>query len=572
VEATTIDRFGRKAAGACTRPVKAGPALTAAGPGNGPVTAGGASSAAEPAWALTATEAPASPRSVADRIETLGTPRLPRVTFWGLAMLAAVAGGVLLRFWATSDLWLDEAQSVVVARLPLDQLPGALRHDGAPPLYYVLLHGWTALFGTGSVAVRALSGVISVACLPLIWSMGRRLGGPRVGAISLLLLASSPFAVRYATETRMYSLVILLTLLGFHALDWNARRPGWRPALGVALVTAAVLYTHYWGIWLVAAVAAGLVWRSVRGPERGSSRWALAGVAVGAAAFLPWVPTLLFQLGHTGTPWADQASLAGVVHSIGLWAGGSGAFGRLQGLLFFALLGLGIFGRPQGPSGILLDLRGRPTGRWLAGASVGTLALALTAALVTSSSYSVRYTAVAFAPFLVLLALGADTFADLRLQRGVVAVAVLLGYVAAVPLVVQSRTQAGEVAAALAARATPGDVVAYCPDQLGPAVSRLAPAGLDQLVYPTGARPGRVDWIDYAARNEASSPADFVRAVEERGRGHGIWLVYTNGYHSLEEKCLSVRILLARSRPVTTVLSPRPRVFEREALLYFAPR
>lgn len=536
------------------------------------MTAESASTAAEPAWALTATEAAAPPRGVGDPIEAVRTPERPRVTFWGLAMLAAVAGGVLLRFWATSDLWLDEAQSVVVARLPLHQLPGALRQDGAPPLYYLLLHGWTAVFGTGNVAVRALSGVFSVACLPLIWSMGRRLGGPRVGAISLLLLASSPFAVRYATETRMYSLVILLTLLGFHALDYNARRPGWRPALATALVTTAVLYTHYWGIWLVAVVGGGLLWRSWRGPERDSSRWALAGVALGAAAFLPWLPTLLFQLRHTGTPWADPASLAGVVHSIGLWAGGSGTFGRLQGLLFFALLGLGIFGRPQGPAGILLDLRGRPAGRGLAAVSVGTMAVALTAAVATSSSYSVRYTAVAFAPFLVLLALGADTFADVRLLRAMVAAAVLLGFVAAVPLVVQSRTQAGEVAAALTARATPGDVVIYCPDQLGPAVSRLAPAGLDELVYPTGGAPQRINWVDYAAHNAASSPVDFARRVEARGRGHGIWLAYTTGYHSIEDKCLIVRDALARSRPMTTVLTPRPHIFEREALLYFAPR
>ena len=55
-----------------------------------------------------------------------------------------VASGVGLRFWAPTPLWLDETLSVNIARLPLTQIPRALAHDGAPPLYYVLLHVWMA--------------------------------------------------------------------------------------------------------------------------------------------------------------------------------------------------------------------------------------------------------------------------------------------------------------------------------------------------------------------------------------------------------------------------------------------
>ena len=33
-----------------------------------------------------------------------------------------------------------------------------LRHDGAPPLYYALLHFWIDVFGLGNLAVRSLSG------------------------------------------------------------------------------------------------------------------------------------------------------------------------------------------------------------------------------------------------------------------------------------------------------------------------------------------------------------------------------------------------------------------------------
>ena len=59
-------------------------------------------------------------------------------------LAVAVVVAVVLRFVTTSDLWLDEALTVNIAKLPLGDLRAALLRDGAPPLYYVLLHGWMA--------------------------------------------------------------------------------------------------------------------------------------------------------------------------------------------------------------------------------------------------------------------------------------------------------------------------------------------------------------------------------------------------------------------------------------------
>ena len=108
----------------------------------------------------------------------------------------AVAAGVALRAAATSDLWVDEALTVNIAKLPVHGIFEALRHDGHPPLYYLLLHGWMSVFGQSDNAVRALSGLFSVATLPLIWLMGWRVGGRRCAVAALVLLATSPQAVR----------------------------------------------------------------------------------------------------------------------------------------------------------------------------------------------------------------------------------------------------------------------------------------------------------------------------------------------------------------------------------------
>src|SRR5205085_11217079 len=109
---------------------------------------------------------------------------------WRAAVVIVLALGVVLRFASWSHLWLDEALTLNIARLPLSDLTAALRHDGAPPVYYVLLHGWTAVFGTSTLAVRALPGLFAVIALPLMWFAARRVGGPRVAWAATVLLAT----------------------------------------------------------------------------------------------------------------------------------------------------------------------------------------------------------------------------------------------------------------------------------------------------------------------------------------------------------------------------------------------
>ncbi|MDQ3294343.1 MAG: YraN family protein, partial [Actinomycetota bacterium] len=165
-------------------------------------------------------------------------PRAPRSTVGVLAVVAIGVVGVVARFVTRSPLWLDEALSANIAGLGLGSIPEALRHDGHPPLYYFLLHWWMNLFGEGDAEVRSLSGVLAVAALPLAWLVGRRVGGRRVAWATSLLLALSPFAVRYATETRMYALVILLVLAG-HLLVRRAveeRDAPWYRANGYEVV------------------------------------------------------------------------------------------------------------------------------------------------------------------------------------------------------------------------------------------------------------------------------------------------------------------------------------------------
>src|SRR5690606_28023570 len=107
-----------------------------------------------------------------------------------------------------TPLWLDEALSVNIASAPLAEIDDLLRHDGHPPLYYWLLHLWIDVFGDGDAAVRALSGVLGLAAIVLVYLVARRLAGPTLGVLAAVLLAVSPYGIRYSSEARMYELVV----------------------------------------------------------------------------------------------------------------------------------------------------------------------------------------------------------------------------------------------------------------------------------------------------------------------------------------------------------------------------
>jgi hypothetical protein len=460
--------------------------------------------------------------------------------------------GSVLRFWTRSALWLDEALTVDIAKLPLHDLHAALRRDGAPPLYYVLLHFWIRAFGTSDDAVRALSGVISLITLPVAWMAARRVSGRSVAWVVLALLASAPFAVYYATEVRMYSLVMLLTACGILALASALERPRPGNLVAVAVVTAALLYTQYWALYLVGTVILALLWqqrRTVPSARRVPARSTLIAVVVGCLTFVPWAPTFLFQARHTGTPWAAPPNFAAIINSITGFADNQATLttagsnqGRLLALCYFLLAFLGLFGLARDRWHIELDIRSRPRGRGLAFVIGVTLAAAIAGGILTKSAFSSRYPSVVFVPLLVLVGVGTLSFIDARVRNVFMAVATLAGLALSVENVWTQRTEAPLIAAALVRHAHPGDVVAYCPDQLGPSVYRLTAGDhFDQVTYPRRSSPGFVDWVDYKKAVQSSSPQAFVQFLEQRaGSNHQIWIVWKGGYQGFGTRCESI--------------------------------
>lgn len=325
-------------------------------------------------------------------------------TRWALAiasLLALIGVSIALRTTAMdTSYWIDEGIATGIARYPFWDIPHRLLLDGSPPLYYLLLHIWESWFGTGELATRSLSLTAAVLTIPVSWVLARAIAGTRAAWIAALLAAGHPFLTYYAQETRMYALVALeaLILAGALVLVFTQRRRRWIPV--AALAGAALVYTHNWGIFAVAASFGASILAVFTGPREQWKSAVLDGVLVYGALgllYLPWVPSLMKQASSTGAPWSRQPGITDLFSAIVV------PFGyEITGVvlaLITALAALRIATR---------DREGdRPTSRaalLLVAMIVGTAGIAW-AASQFSPAWSVRYLAVSVGPAILLAGL-----------------------------------------------------------------------------------------------------------------------------------------------------------------------
>ena len=171
-------------------------------------------------------------------------------------LYAAVALGVVyllcmrLYLAATVPFWLDETWSGMIASQP--DWTNFWREawlDCNPPLYYIFLAGWSALFGESNLALRlpAYLFMVAAAFMPLAW---RPAGLTKFGAglFAALLLLWQPASL-VMIDARGYGLLIWLataSCLAFVKLLEDPTRT--RSAAWVALGTLMFLTHYYSGV------------------------------------------------------------------------------------------------------------------------------------------------------------------------------------------------------------------------------------------------------------------------------------------------------------------------------------
>ncbi len=211
---------------------------------------------------------------------------------------------ILLSAWAVrafhldaQPLWLDEAFSVWMAAHPAQEILFWTRTlDQHPPLYYLLLYLWTRVWGDGEWSVRFLSLAGGWLAVALSMAIARHLGGRRLMGFSGILVAFSPFFVRYAQEARMYAWVLSAVALGL----WGAVRLWYRPDDrfgGIALVLGSALaaWLHNVALLFPLGIFPLLIWRAHRVRTQ-SPAWILKMFGLFLLLWGGWIPALVGQI------------------------------------------------------------------------------------------------------------------------------------------------------------------------------------------------------------------------------------------------------------------------------------
>ncbi len=431
-----------------------------------------------------------------------------------LAMGAALRFGALERhsFWTDEFFTLRSIGALVAPQSPA---------EATPPLYFLLLKFWSAAAGATFGSLRAFSALWGVAGLGVVWLAASRLIAPRAGLFALALTAFSPFHLAYSQEARPYAMVFALSAASLWTLAEAIQGAPrwWVPYLAV---TSALLYTHYWGLFVWAAGALYALGNAPRqSPDPQSAIRNLLPVALAGVTFLPHLATLAATTARHAQPdfWTPPPALANLGQALVAFTGTRFYVG---GWLFSlgpaVFLAVGIFSALWTTALVAPDtwrLTPAPVRWWLVCYLGGALLLPFLVSYALPQMFVAwRYTMAAFPAALWLAARGWNLWPA---AARAVSAGVLIMVLAAGDLHYFTGYQKGNIkqAAELVAGLPAGDTVLIIPAYLQPhwnlyyhgPLPTIPEAGIDEIA-PSLARYKRAVFVTLDVPNAVKDAMD----------------------------------------------------------------
>ncbi|NDJ86315.1 MAG: hypothetical protein GYB66_10545 [Chloroflexi bacterium] len=401
-----------------------------------------------------------------------------------------------------TSLWADEGWTIAASSEdnPLAVIDHWVEEDVHPPLYFLVLQVWRQPTGDTIFAMRYLAVLISLMGVALIYRLGRDMFSVRAGMVAAVFFGLHDLVNVLTQEVRHYSLQQTMTILAIW-LYWRFwQRPASRRGLAFAIGGALLLWTHYWGGFVLLALGLHALvtrWRQWR-------PYVLANLAIGIL-YIPWLPIVYGQI--------TQERPEGLPHALeNSWHVYKTLAFQLVGIpeiLWLVLAGVGIAGAFQAAPG----RRWWPTSASILPAMVVVITVGLS--LVINTRYetlSFRSLAVVIPSLALLVGHALAAFRDREL--GVMVAFLLLHSLATTSAGPVERPPWPEVADYLARHTTSADTILLEVDSDDHALAYY----LDQTEAALDYR--------YTETTRATNPDDFPAYLDDiLADRTGIWLV-----------------------------------------------
>ncbi len=200
------------------------------------------------------------------------------------------AAALALRLWKLGDqsFWADEALTVGMYKSPPQGISYFRKFlwDVHGPLYSMILHFWS-MVSSSEYWLRLPSALAGALAVPFLYRWLRRVIDERTALIGGLLLAISPFSLYYSQELRFYSVLLLFSILSLIAFDRFERRPEKVNALILGVTLGLTCLFHLSGLFLLAGLAAYLVF--TEGVKGKKPRYGAMALGVALLIISPWI-------------------------------------------------------------------------------------------------------------------------------------------------------------------------------------------------------------------------------------------------------------------------------------------
>ena len=183
--------------------------------------------------------------------EAVGNPRssVDRRVLWLIISITLLGFAVRVINLSGDSFWFDELLTFDAAQQPIDTIL-AERAADRPPGYYALEHYAVQWWGNNEFGLRLTSALAGTLTIPLVFVLGSVIANRRVGLWVAVLLAVSPFHLRYSQEARGYAIQTMLAVAGITCVLLALQRRQWRWWIGFGLISTANLYNLF-GAFLV---------------------------------------------------------------------------------------------------------------------------------------------------------------------------------------------------------------------------------------------------------------------------------------------------------------------------------